>query len=75
MGLPRFLFVFLTRFGNCGLIPRLRKAFLKSLESYPLSAASTLTRFRGLPGELVLTGVAVNERHYLLAFTTISSRV
>ena len=27
MGLPRFLFVFLTRFGNCGLIPRLLLPF------------------------------------------------
>ncbi len=49
MGLPLFFLVFQTRFGISGLMPRLRRLARCCLESYPLSAASTLSRLRGLP--------------------------
>lgn len=49
MGLPLFFLVFQTLFGIWGRIPRLRRLARCCFESYPLSAAKTLTRLRGLP--------------------------
>ena len=54
MGLPLFFLVFQTLFGIWGRIPHLRRLARCCFESYPLSAAKTLTRLRGLPRFKVL---------------------